>query len=140
MDVLPHFLKGDLMTVELARAQRRFFWVAAVSAVILVIALTLGVVLAKEGDIHTGVPLHDWFMTLKSGKGPCCADADGNLVADVDWESRDSHYRVRFKGEWIDVPPDAVITQPNLDGRAMIWPFYQNGVVMVRCFMPGSMT
>ena len=32
--------------------------------------------------------LKAWFDGLKSGKGPCCSDADGTAVSDVDWEIR----------------------------------------------------
>jgi hypothetical protein len=84
-----------------------------------------------------------WFHTLASGKGSCCADADGNVIADVDWESRDGHYRVHIDGNWIEVPDSAVITVPNLYGRAMVWPMYSwvNPSIVdstsIRCFMPG---
>jgi len=44
-----------------------------------------------------------------------------STVADPDWESRDGHYRVRLYGEWIDVPDDALITEPNRLGRTMVW-------------------
>jgi hypothetical protein len=47
---------------------------------------------------------------------------DGVTVADPDWESRNGHYRVRLLGKWIDVPDDAVITEPNRVGRTMVWP------------------
>ncbi len=33
-------------------------------------------------------PLHDWFNHLASGRGLCCSMADGEAVADLDWESR----------------------------------------------------
>jgi len=33
--------------------------------------------------------------------------ADGQSVADPDWESKDGHYRVRLENNWIDVPDDA---------------------------------
>ncbi len=36
-----------------------------------------------------------WFEGLRSGKGPCCSDADGTAISDADWESKDGHYRVR---------------------------------------------
>jgi hypothetical protein len=48
-------------------------------------------------------------------------------LSDVDWDSRNGHYRVRLRGEWIDVPDDTVITEPNRAGRAMVWPYYING-------------
>jgi hypothetical protein len=67
--------------------------------------------------------LNEWFNRLASGKGLCCSFADGLVVSDVDWESKDGHYRVRLEGRWIDVPDDAVITEPNRAGRTMVWPY-----------------
>ena len=46
--------------------------------------------------------------------------ADGETVADPDWDSKDGHYRVRLDGAWIDVPDDALVTKPNLFGRTMV--------------------
>jgi len=92
-------------------------------------------------------PLHDWFEHLASGKGLCCSYADGYVIQDADWESRDSQYRVRVPTApssenmiWIDVPDEAVITEPNRAGRTMVWPLYIFGGVSIRCFVPGSMT
>ncbi len=84
--------------------------------------------------------LHQWFEGLKSGKGPCCSDADGTAVSDVDWESANGHYRVRLDNEWVDVPDEAVITEPNRIGRTMVWPIRGYLGTTIRCFMPGSMT
>jgi hypothetical protein len=96
---------------------------------------------------YAGSPLHEWFEHLSSGKGPCCSDADGTALSDVDWESKDGHYRVRIDNRWWDVPDEAVIKEPNRAGRTMVWPVYYNGYaaalhghVEIRCFMPGSMT
>ncbi len=85
-------------------------------------------------------PLKEWFDSLRSGKGPCCSDADGTAISDVDWESSNGHYRVRLEGDWIDVPEEAVITEPNRVGRTMVWPIRGYGGLTIRCFMPGSMT
>jgi hypothetical protein len=85
-------------------------------------------------------PLKQWFDSLRSGKGPCCSDADGSALADIDWESKGGHYRVRLDGEWIDVPDEAVITEPNRIGRTMVWPLRGYLGLTIRCFMPGSMT
>src|SRR5713226_6374002 len=71
---------------------------------------------------YANSPLKQWFDSLKSGKGPCCSDADGTAVSDVDWETKAGHYRVRLEGEWHEVPVDAVITEPNRVGRTMVWP------------------
>ena len=90
--------------------------------------------------------LNSWFDHLASGYGPCCSNADGTALSDVDWQSKDGHYRVRLDGQWIDVPDDAVVTVPNLVGRTMVWPMppgydYEANVPSpkIRCFMPGSM-
>src|ERR1700760_2715775 len=84
--------------------------------------------------------LHQWFETLRSGKGPCCSDADGSAVSDVDWKTAGNHYRVRLDGVWLDVPDEAVITEPNRIGRTMVWPIRGYLGTSIRCFMPGSMT
>jgi hypothetical protein len=89
--------------------------------------------------------LKPWFDSLKSGKGPCCSDADGTALSDVDWRSRDGHYQVRIDEQWIDVPAEAVLDGPNLVGRTMVWPIYYNLLsapvrIEIRCFLPGSMT
>src|ERR1700747_3002152 len=84
--------------------------------------------------------LHQWFEGLRSGKGPCCSDAHGASVSDVDWETAGGHYRVRIAGEWGPVPDEAVITEPNRIGRTMVWPIKGYLGISIRCFMPGSMT
>jgi hypothetical protein len=103
----------------------------------------LAFVPAKARDLdgrYANSPLKQWFDSLRSGKGPCCSDADGSAVSDVDWESKGGHYRVRIEGEWYDVPDDAVITEPNRVGRTMVWPMRGYQGLTIRCFMPGSMT
>ncbi|MBR0711142.1 hypothetical protein [Bradyrhizobium liaoningense] len=102
--------------------------------------------------VNTNADLKAWFDSLRSGKGPCCSDADGSALSDTDWESKDGHYRVRvprlgyvLDGQqqelvWVDVPEEAVISEPNRVGRTMVWPIYGYMGVTIRCFMPGSMT
>ncbi len=94
---------------------------------------------------YANSPLKGWFESLHSSKGACCSDADGTALSDVDWQSKDGHYRVRIQGEWWDVPDEAVIKEPNRAGRTMVWPVYHWAVgaplrMEIRCFMPGSMT
>ena len=38
----------------------------------------------------------------------------------VDWDTQDGHYRVRLYGEWIVVPDNAVATEPNKFGPAVL--------------------
>ena len=105
-------------------------------------ACLVGSVTARDLDgRYANSPLKPWFDQLASGKGLCCSMADGESVADPDWESKDGHYRVRLENTWIDVPDDALITEPNRAGRTMVWPLRLfDGQISIRCFMPGSMT
>jgi hypothetical protein len=104
-------------------------------------ACFVGSVTARDLDSRYAYsPLKPWFDQLASGKGRCCSVADGETVADLDWDSREGHYRVRLDGEWVDVPDDAIITEPNRAGRAMVWPLNSADGLGIRCFMPGSMS
>ena len=109
-------------------------------AAVAVAAVLAGSARARDDGRYAGSPLKPWFDSLKSAKGLCCSDADGFLVADPDWESKDGHYRVRLDGQWIMVPDDAVITEPNRTGRTMVWRIKDASGITIRCFMPGSMT
>ena len=40
---------------------------------------------------------------------------------------------------WIVVEPWAVVDTPNIDGRTVRWPYRKDGIVIIRCFMPGTM-
>jgi hypothetical protein len=118
---------------------RNAAYVAIPSALILA-AVSLQGAIARDDGRYANSPLKPWFDSLKSGKGPCCSDADGYAVSDPDWDTQNGHYRVRIDGEWIVVPHDAVITEPNRYGKTMVWPIKGSWGVTIRCFMPGSMT
>ena len=118
-----------------------------VSCAVLSVALVSSLSHARDrGQYANSSPeLKAWFDSLRSGKGPCCSDADGTAISDADWESKNGHYRVRIPNntgemEWIDVPDEAVITEPNRIGRTMVWPIRGYLGMTIRCFMPGSMT
>jgi hypothetical protein len=132
-----------LAGVRFGRAMRPALRTAALtagSALLLGLVSQLGHARDRGQYASTNPELKAWFDSLRSGKGPCCSDADGAAVSDVDWESGGGHYRVRLGGEWIEVPDEAVITEPNRVGRTMVWPMYGYLGVSIRCFMPGSMT
>ena len=80
-----------------------------IGSVLLALPLASGQARDVDGR-YANSPLKQWFDSLKSGKGPCCSDADVSAVSDVDWESKVGRYRVRIEGEWHEVPEDAVIT------------------------------
>ncbi|TWB01305.1 hypothetical protein [Bradyrhizobium stylosanthis] len=122
------------------------------AAALIALAAPLGHARDRGQFVNTNADLKAWFDGLRSAKGPCCSDADGSALSDTDWESKDGHYRVRVprhgdvrNGQqqelvWVDVPEEAVISEPNRVGRTMVWPIYGYMGVTIRCFMPGSMT
>jgi hypothetical protein len=136
------------------RRTRRLRAPLAIGFAVLLLGLASQFSHARDrGQFANSTPdMKAWFEGLHSGKGPCCSDADGTAISDADWESRDGHYRVRvprhgylIAGQqqemvWVDVPEEAVITEPNRIGRTMVWPLYGYLGLTIRCFMPGSMT
>lgn len=117
---------------------------------ILLIAVLLGITVAshaRDDGRYAKSPLKPWFDSLKSGKGPCCSDADGTALSDPDWKVVDGHYQVHIEGQWYTVPDDAILKQPNMYGRTMVWPVISRDALTnkiikleVRCFIVGSMT
>ena len=114
-------------------------------------ALVLLITLTAPAAAHWTGPsdpaLHAWFDSLGSSKGLCCSFADGVSIQDVDWDTASiadatgAHvvYRVRLNGQWIDVPPEAVVTEPNRFGAPVVWPYQDaDGKTQIRCFLPGA--
>jgi hypothetical protein len=94
---------------------------------------------ARDDGRYANDPLHAWFDQLASGKGLCCSFADGVSVRDVDWDTKEGRYRVRLHEEWIVVPENAVVTEPNRFGPAVVWPYMDaEGATQIRCFLPGA--
>ena len=132
----------DIREDNFDRGANRPRTVLQVVGAALLLAIASQIVQARDrGQFANANPeIKAWFDGLASRKGPCCSDADGSAVSDVDWETSGGHYRVRIEGEWVDVPEEAVITEPNRVGRTMVWPIRGYLGLSVRCFMPGSMT
>jgi hypothetical protein len=95
-----------------------------------------------DGKYAQGNPgIHAWMEGLRSGKGPCCSDADGTAISDVDWKTTGDParpYKVFIDDAWVPVEATAVITEPNKIGKTMVWPIRGYQGTTVRCFMPGS--
>ena len=111
----------------------------ALNGAAMLAALSVNHAVARDDGRFANSPLKGWFDSLKSGRGPCCSDADGLALSDPDWDLQGTHYRVRLDGEWIVVPDD-VITEPNRAGRTMVWPIKGTLGTSIRCFMPGNLS
>src|SRR4051812_44931974 len=92
--------------------------------------------LARDPDgRYAQSPNREWFDSLKGGHGvSCCSNADGLRLDDPDWEYNGSEYRVKLDGDWLSVPPDALVTATNRVGYAIVWPWkdYQ-GKTQIHC-------
>lgn len=104
--------------------------------------ISCGQVLARDDGRYAQSPLKNWFNSLKNkNMVPCCDTADGMRLEDVDWETNGGQYRVRINGQWYDVPPEALLEQPNRAGSAIVWPTQTaSGKLEIRCFIPGAGT
>lgn len=113
--------------------------VFGIASIILLFCISLYPVFAHD---HDRPGLDGWYQGLRSGRGPCCGgpSIDATTLGGPDWEAKDGRYRVRLEGEWYEVPPEAVLTEPNKDGRTLVWPMHNDGKVTIRCFMPGALT
>lgn len=86
-----------------------------------------------------------WVKGLKSAlsKTGCCDQSDGAPPEAV-WDMGNGKYRVTLDGKVYDVPDDAVVTEPNRLGYAVVWFYWQSDVTtgvrtpMIRCFLPGT--
>lgn len=75
------------------------------AAMLLVLTVLLTApMMARDDGRYANSPLKPWFESLHSEYGQCCSDADGYMVADVDWESDKGRYRAHLEGEWVVVP------------------------------------
>lgn len=94
--------------------------------------------------------LRQWFRDQKvpGTQSSCCSESDG-VYAEED--IRDGHYWTRFvarqyndgapvteiQSEWMQVPDEAVIHDPNRHGAPVVW-WGWNGGLTIRCYAPGG--
>lgn len=79
-----------------------------------------------------------WFESLTSKSGRYCDETPLTILSEATWESSGTnHYRVFVDERWYDVPDDALVTETNKYGRAMVWPVRTYYGIVIRCFIPG---
>jgi len=128
-------MSGQLSATSFAAS---FGGIIGCAALSLLLFPGLGVTRDLDGK-YAASPLKEWFESLASRRGPCCSVADGQSVEDVDWDTKDGKYRVRLDGQWIEVPPDALVTTANRLGLAVVWPYKDyESKTQIRCFIPGA--
>jgi len=113
-------------------------WCARMIAVMSVCALSLPAAATDNGQ-YSNVPdnIRSWFKSVMSPKGvPCCDISDGHRT---DYNIRADEYWVPIDGEWLPVPPEAIVYNAgNPVGEAVVWYTKYNGKAYIRCFVPGG--
>lgn len=112
----------------------------ALIAIIGFTVLALGAFVRAAGAHDHASPVNnEWLKSLTSkNKTLCCDGNDTDAIED--WETKDSRYRVKFRGQWFDVPDDALVDDAKKGVEALLWMNKGYSGVSVRCFKPGSMT
>jgi hypothetical protein len=124
--------------------------------IVAVIALAIGLHGIRRAHSREAYPgqyaqydpeTRQWFRNQHSPKNGvnCCSDADGTYAQE---DIRDGHYWTRFTTHrignpdmdsgWMQVPDDTVLTSPNRNGAAVVWYYYENYVLKIRCFAAGA--
>jgi hypothetical protein len=117
-------------------------------SVIALIVLVASPAIARDnGQYAQSDPqIRQWFRSQVSPKTgiQCCSEADGVFAEE---DIRDGHYWIRFpqsNGEWMQVPDDVVIKDPNRNGAPVVWWYYsvnresRQRELKIRCYAVGS--
>lgn len=110
---------------------------ALIGALVLIAAMIAA--WAAFAHDHKHPERNDYLKSLHSKNKTWCCNGDDYDSFD-DWETKDGGYRVKFRGQWFDVPDGALIDGPNEVGVPMLWMNKGFSGLSVRCFMPGPLT
>jgi hypothetical protein len=88
-----------------------------------------------------------WLGQLQSKKGHCCNGFDGHppeaAARTTGSYGIGSHYQVRIEHQWVDVPDEAVIKEPNKYGMPVVWYSTvhdgEKTLFNIKCFLPGEL-
>jgi hypothetical protein len=118
--------------------------VRVVAGTLIMLTLMLPARARDDGRYQNVDPtIKAWVKSLTDRQGNNCCDTADGYPAEVEWDNDTGRYRVRIDGAWYDVPDEAVITQPNRLGYAVVWyhPRYERDgrkVPVIQCFLPGA--
>jgi hypothetical protein len=142
------------------------FWqtVGITSAALIGLAILAFVLSSKAAPARTLYPgqwaqvdpeMRQWFNNQKIPGGPmkgvsCCSVADGVYAQE---DIRHGHYWTQFQwrkwdsaatqyvsadSDWMQVPDDAVIKDPNRHGAPVVWWGVIDEKLIIRCYAPGA--
>jgi hypothetical protein len=110
-------------------------------ALLLVLVLCAPALARDNGQYNNVAPeVRQWFRDQKSPTTGmvCCDEADGNEAQE---EIRDGHYWTTWPAvapTWYRVPDEVVIKEPNKVGHPVVWIYFEQGAIKIRCYAPGG--
>ena len=63
------------------------------------------------------------------------------ILLEAQEDIRDGHYWTTWPAVapvWYPVPDEVVIKGPNKTGRPVVWTYWENGSLHIRCYAPGG--
>ena len=110
------------------------------------IALALPVLcvpaLARDNGQYESVSpdIRQWFRDQKSPMtgALCCDEADGSQAQE---DIRNGHYWTTWPARilhLVSVPDEVVIKVANKIGHPLVWSYFENGQLKIRCYAPGG--
>jgi hypothetical protein len=98
--------------------------------------------LARDNGQYESVSpdIRQWFRDQKSPMtgALCCDEADGSQAQE---DIRHGHYWTTWPAvspTWYPVPDEVVIKAPNKVGHPVVWSYFENGQLRIRCYAPGG--
>ena len=86
-------------------------------------------------------PDADWFRTLHAKSGVSCCHMQDCYRVQRDLEIKQNHYWLKYKGEWLEVPDEAILKdEPNPTGYPVACVHETYKAKSILCFIPVSQT
>ncbi len=109
--------------------------------ILLVLLLFAAPAVAHMEHAQVEPRIQRWLLQQQNpvSKISCCDQKDAEQVEE---DIREGVYWVRSdmtRGQWVRVPPENVLKNPNLHGRPVAWFRHQMGGVFVFCYAPGAL-
>lgn len=84
-----------------------------------------------------------WQCQYQIGGASCCGIGDGHLLNDDEWRSSGTGYQVLIEGDWLPVPPTAMVRSPCGPGptpaTAALAKVWYDSMRNILCFEVGTL-
>ena len=109
---------------------------------ILVVVILFALIVPALGheDHNWTTADREWYKKQQVPGKPgnlCCNEND---ASEAEEDIRNGRYWTRWPRhpQWIIVPDEAVIHNPNRNGAPVVWWWHENGILKIKCYAPGG--